>query len=162
MSTVTDTASAVLWQRLVESHRSFLAASADFFRVGVDRVELLRHALRSSERTTALALARYLSLEDRQNLFAEWVFLASFAHGSVQVARDMILSLPRDFVLANVEQVAEPLLADGTYDEYRRLLELYDLLDGSLMRKLARRAAAHPDPDIREAGEDFLAKKMTP
>ena len=49
-------------------------------------------------------------------LFPEWVFLASWAHGAIQVPRDMILSLPRDWVLARIEQEAEPFLRDGTYD----------------------------------------------
>ena len=50
----------------------------------------------------------------------------------------------------------EPYLCTGSYDEYRRFLELYRALDRELAWKLARRAAAHGDEDIREAGEDFL------
>jgi hypothetical protein len=41
-------------------------------------------------------------------------------------------------------------------EEYRPLLELYSLFDRDLTVRLARRAAAHDDTDIKEAGEDFL------
>ncbi len=72
--------------------------------------------------------------------------------------RDAILSLPSDWVLARIEQVSEPYLLTGTHEEYRRFLELYQELDHPLTLALAQRAASHPDPDIREAGEDFLER----
>ena len=153
--------STVLWQHLIEARLAFSRAFREFFAEGVDRVGVLREALRGRERGTGLYIAPYLTPTERRQLFPEWVFLASWAHGAVQVARDMIVSLPRDWVLANIEGEAEPLLREGTYDEYRRFLELYELLDRSLTLRLAHRAAAHADPDIREAGEDFL-KRLNP
>jgi hypothetical protein len=84
------------------------------------------------------------------------VFLASFSHGSIQAVRKLILSLPRDWVLSRIEEVAEPILRSGDYDEYRRLLELYFELDRELASRLAARARAQEDEDVREAGEDFL------
>ena len=87
------------------------------------------------------------------------MFLASFGHGSIEAVRDLILSLPRDWVINDIEREAEPLLQKGDYDEHRRFLELYELLDADMTQRLARRAAANPDPDIREAGEDHLVKQ---
>src|SRR5262249_56320922 len=133
-----------------------------FFAEGVDRVAVMGSALRGKERSAALVVASPLTVPERLLLFPEWVYLASWAHGAIQIPRDMILSLPREWVLANIEQEVEPLLRDGTDDEYRRFLELYELLDRELTLKLARRAAAHPDPNIREAGEDFLEKLLQP
>ncbi len=109
---------------------------------------------------TAFEVFPYLNLTERMRLYGDLVFLASFAHGSIQAVRHLILSLPHDWVLQTLEQEAEPLLRGGTYDEYRRFLELYELLDRDLTLRLARRAAAHSDPDIREAGEDYLAELM--
>ena len=106
----------------------------------------------------ALYVLPYVKAPELMQLFSELVFLASFGHGAIGTVRQAILSLPREWVLARMEQEAEPLLRDGTYDEYRRFLELYELMDMELTLKLARRAAAHADDDIREAGEDFLAK----
>ena len=109
-----------------------------------------------NDRVTALYIARWLSADELMQVFGELVRLASFAHGSVQTVRDLLLSLPREWVLTHIEEAAEPQLHDGTYDEYRRLLELYIQLDHDLTLKLARRALMHSDPGIREAGEDFL------
>jgi hypothetical protein len=47
------------------------------------------------------------------------------------------------------------LLENGTYEEYRRLLELYIDIDLSVGQRLVKRALEHEDPDIREAGEDM-------
>ena len=49
-----------------------------------------------------------------------------------------------------------PYLINGDMEEYRRYLELYLLLDEELTRKLAHRALAHSDPDVIEAGQDFI------
>jgi hypothetical protein len=68
------------------------------------------------------------------------------------------LSLPREWVITNIEQFVEPLLEQGTYDEYRNVLALYWELDHKMMIGLAQRAMMNSDPDIREAGEDFLSK----
>jgi hypothetical protein len=103
-----------------------------------------------------LRLISYLSLEERQQLFDDLVALATVGHADIVLCRQAILSLPRDWVVANIENVAEPFLKSGTYEEYRRLLELYSILHPDLAQKLAARAASNTDPDIREAGEDFI------
>ena len=156
---------AAIWQRLIEgqqaiahAEREFSLARQIFLSEGVDRVALLREALRGRDRLTALQVAEDLNTAERLALFDELIFLVSFSHGALPRVRNLILSLPRDWVLANIEEKAEPLLRDGSYDEYRRFLELYVLLDHDLALKLAQRAAVCADEDIREAGEDFLEK----
>jgi hypothetical protein len=149
-----------LWCRLVESNREFSQAFQAFCSADLDRVPSISRGLRcgGKEMPTALLVIPYLNLTERMRLYGDLIFLASAAHGAIEAIRSHILSLPRDWVLRTIELEAEPYLRDGTYDEYRRFLELYELLDRDLTLKLARRAAANPDPDIREAGEDFLAK----
>jgi hypothetical protein len=150
----------VLWGRLVEAELDTSNAFHAFLSAGVDRVPWVRHGLRSGGlgRATALRYFRYLPVGEQQQVYPDLVFLASSAHGSIDFVRDLILSMPRDWVLNNIEREAEVHLREGTYDEYRRFLELYKQLDLGMMQRLARRAAAHSDPDIREAGEDYLVK----
>lgn len=145
------------WSRLVQSHKAFSDASREFLTGSFDRVTLIRNALGGHDKHTAIYVLKSLKQSELQELFDVLVFHASYSHGAIGSIRNAILSLPRDWVLTRIDEVAEPLLADGTYDEYRRLLELYALLDPALTRRLAERAARNPDPDIREAGEDFLA-----
>ncbi len=148
----------LLWQDMVEKYKAFGLASRAFLADSVDRVAVLRNALRGRDRATALTVATSLTVDELQELIGPLMFLASFSHGSIGAVRDLICSLPRAWLLNNIEREAEPLLQEGTYDEYRRFLELYELLDAGMTQRLARRAAAHSDPDIREAGEEYLVK----
>jgi hypothetical protein len=147
-----------LWRNLVEKELAYCVASRAFLAQSKDRAAVVRDALRSRDRNTALGVVKSLRDEEKKELFGALVFLASSAHGSIDFVRDLILSMPRDWVLNNIEREAEPLLQEGTYDEYRRFLELYELLDAGMTQRLARRATTHPDPDVREAGEDYLVK----
>lgn len=146
-----------VWNRLVQTHQDFARVSTEFLTGNIDRVALIRYAMHSGHgKHTAIFMLQSLRQTELQDLFGELVTHASAAHGAIGAIREAILSLPREWVLARVEAVAEPLLVDGTYDEYRRLLELYELLDPALRQDLAMRAVQHPDPDIQEAGQDFL------
>jgi len=149
-----------LWRRLVESNATFNGAIRDFLAPNVDRVALIQQGLKAGgmERATALQIIPHLDSEERKRLFSDIVKLASSAHGSIGVVRNLILGLPRDFVLANLEREAEPFLREEDDDYYRRFLELFWLLDRGMTRRLAERAAAHSDLDIREAGDDFKEK----
>jgi hypothetical protein len=161
-----------IWRRLVGEHNTytyreaaFRAALDAFLAPGVDRVGLVRSAIPRpdrqifppSDRFTALYVLPLLTRPEQMALFPELVYLASWGHGAIGRVRGVILSLPRDWVLARVDAEAERWLRAGTDDEFRRFLELYRLLDArDLTLRLARRAAAHADPEIREAGEEFL------
>jgi len=161
MNQQTASAAEILWGQMVEADTNFSIAFRAFFSEGVDRVPTVRAGLRSGGMGQAVALRvfPYLDISERMRLFSDLVFLASAAHGSIDAVRHQILLLPREWVLETIEQEAEPLLRQGTYDEYRRFLELYELLGArDLVRRLALRAAASPDPDIREAGEDYPPK----
>ena len=150
-----------LWDYVVEQHITgsaddFAKAANLFLANGMDRIPLLKKALRGKEQATAIVLLGRLSLSELQQLFDELIILASFSHSRIQAIRDAIRSLPRQWVLDHIEVSMETLLVNGTYAEYRRFLELYVLIDRSAAKVLALRAIAHPDSDINEAGEDFL------
>jgi hypothetical protein len=120
------------------------------------KIAVLKKALQNpTERGTALRLLECLSIEERQRLFDDLLDLASVSHSDIELCRQAILSFPKNWLLANIEASAEPLLQNGTYEEYRRLLELYIQIDETLTKRLANRAIQHEYLDISEAGEDF-------
>jgi len=146
-----------LWQHYVEAEHAFITARMRLFSHSAALLELVHSGLTDpTERAAALDVSALLSVGQKQQLFGDLLALASFGHGSVRKVRDLILSLPHDWLVANIEHYAEPLLEYDEHEEYRRLLESYRLIDRDLTLRLARRAAAHGDEDIREAGEDFL------
>lgn len=151
-----DPQALAVWNQLVQSHEGFAIASTDFLTGSIDRVAVIRYALNGHGKSTAMYMLRSLKQSERMELFDDLIFHASYSHGGIGAIREAILTMPHDWVMARIEGTSEPILANATYDEYRRLLELYSLLDPALTRRLAERAIAQPDPDIKEAGYDFL------
>lgn len=145
-----------VWQHVVEAIYSGNDVPKEFFQQEVNRTNILRRAFTVSKReiSAALYVMSRLPAGELTPLFSELIH-SSTSHSFAGAAREIILTLPREFVLANIEQTAEEHLASGTYDKYRRFLELYVLLDKNLTKRLVERALDHPDEDVREAGEEF-------
>ena len=147
-----------IWEAVVTSYYSHIETINRFLTNDIDRVSILKKALHSSDRNLAIQTIERLKIDELKQLFEELVFFASFSHGAVGAIRELIKTLPKEWVISNIERLAEPLLVNGTYDEYRRLLELYLEIDTELTKRLAKKAIQSKDFDIREAGEDFLMK----
>jgi hypothetical protein len=73
----------------------------------------------------------------------------------IEEGRKAVLGLPRAWVVANIERVVETGLDLTDYWKYRRLLELYSLLDPALVHRLVKVGEASSDPEIAEAARDF-------
>ena len=145
-----------IWHHLVESHMTFSQALKEFFAEGVDRISLIRDAFQQGDIATALYVAPYMTTEELCQIFNDLMYLST-APGYADAVRKIILSLPKEWVLSNIEEVVESiLLQDATENEYRRILELYIELDHQLTYSLAQRARNHSDEGIKEAGNDFL------
>jgi predicted DNA-binding transcriptional regulator AlpA len=155
--------SSTIWDRVVQHFvrpDTTAAAYEEFLRPDVDRVGLLRRALRlpgGNNRATAVALLEKLTVEEKKSLFPELIQLARSAHGPVGKVRDILLSLPREWVLSRIDGEVEPILREEEYDDYWMFLELYKQLDTERAVALARRAALNGGPDIRELGLEKLA-----
>lgn len=148
-----------LWNEVFTSERAFIKARMNFFAGCVNKVAVIRKALHTViQRGTALRILLNMKVEERQQLFDDLLQLASVAHSDIDLSRKVLLSLPREWLLSHIEERSEPLLRDGTDEEYRRLLELYSELDLSLARRLAMRALQQNDANIREVGEDFMRR----
>src|SRR5512133_1450362 len=100
----------LLWQNVFESEQAFVRARMDFMANAKDRVGIIRQALRTHQRGTALGMLFFLPIEERIQVFDELVDLASVGHSDIGLVREAILSLPRDWVVANIEAIAEPIL----------------------------------------------------
>ncbi len=72
--------------------------------------------------------------------------------------RNQVLAMPQDWVLVHFEQVVTESLNLADYWEYRRMLELANLLDASMVQRLIPLGLGSGDPDVREAAEDFQVR----
>lgn len=70
-------------------------------------------------------------------------------------ARAGVLSAPTTWVLAHVEQIAEDAIDWDDEWHYRRLLELYAMLDPRLLPRATERGLTSPNVEVREAAEEF-------
>jgi hypothetical protein len=57
-----------------------------------------------------------------------------------------MMSLSKDWILANIQLLVESILSDASNEEYRMVLRIYAGLSTSLARDIAVRAMNHPDP----------------
>lgn len=73
----------------------------------------------------------------------------------IVVGRSRVLELPREWVLDHIEQVAMAALDLSDDWEYRRLLELAEMLDPGLLQRFVSLGLGNPDPDVHEVAEDF-------
>ena len=123
-------------------------------------IDLVREKLKEStwEREVAFRIARSLPNEYKERLLPDLLRLAcepSYVPTIVQ-ARDVILTYPRRWIVEHIESVSEPLLRSSDEWIYRRLLEVYSLLDKELTLRLARRGLDNTNPEICEACNDFI------
>ncbi len=144
-----------IWHQLIHQEKAYLKTQKTFLS-SPSRVQLIRKALENpSERVTALKIISYLTSEERQSLFDVLIKLASVGHSDIELVRHAIILFDKKWLLDKIEAQAESVLADGTDEEYRRLLELYIQIDDGLTQKLVNKALLHPDIDVQEVGEDF-------
>jgi hypothetical protein len=70
--------------------------------------------------------------------------------------REEVLTLPRDWVIETIEVVAHETLDLSDYWEYQRLLELFDLVDAQLVRRLVSFGRNSHNAEVQEAAEDWF------
>jgi hypothetical protein len=152
-----------LWRRVVDTHTAALEASETFMREATDRVEVLRRALRGTvvERLAALGASHRMAVDERKAIFPDLLELCTSQKFGCS-AQDIVLGLPRDWVIDNIEAAARPLLDQADNIDYLMLLSLYERLGNDLAMRLAREGASSSDFDIRELGEEYLQQNTPP
>ena len=80
--------------------------------------------------------------------------------GKICQGRQQILSMDRALVLNTIERVAQKALNLTDYWEYRRFLEMCEMLDASLVQRVAQWGITQSDEDIRDAARDFLLRPL--
>ena len=106
---------------------------------------------------------RELMDDDAHRLVSYFLELACQAQNArnIKLGREAALELPRQWLLDRIERIADQTLdLDNDDWEYRRLLELADLLDVSFLSRLVRRGFLSPNPEIVEAANDFRPKTL--
>jgi hypothetical protein len=146
------------WDDVKRRHHEYIQAKGSFLKNPSAALIIKRSLAVPEDRALALDLISNYPDSESVEFFSQLISLASYVNGFTETCQDLILGLPREWVMRNVETAIDEILADGDYEEYRCLLELCCKLDRELMIKIARRASSSLDEDIKEAGADFLLR----
>jgi hypothetical protein len=143
------------WQELVaafskiEQLRTKLAAECG--QAGL--ADLVLEALSNpSNWRIALELYPYMTVEDQKLSFGQLLKIASSRHSLTRQFADAICAFPADWLLANIERFAEPLLKSE--EAYWQMYSIYSRLDRQLASRLIAKATAASDPDIQSFAHD--------
>jgi hypothetical protein len=146
------------WLALERAHAGFLEQLRLFLSGDKEeKTKLLQERYQTNPRLVIDVLEQ-LNPEDLKALLPFLIEHTRSVHGHLQTLRRLFLLLPNRWLVENVEPAVEPWLQTGDDEYYRRFLELYYLIDRKLTHRLAERAVASNNPDVRDAGTDFLKR----
>lgn len=152
------------WQELDEAYTQFSNAKNKYLKLreaamrSIDVAEVLKLGTPGVPRDIAFEKAANLSIGKRKEIFPDLVAYASYTHGFTEASRNLILSLPREWVLSNIEKIADPILKNGGYEEYSAILALYKLISPSIFNSLINYCASSDNSELREAASNYIGK----
>lgn len=154
--TTRDTNDQRLWEELCAAEDAFYRARMALHRDAVDLSSVLAAGLASKPLTALRFLAEQPEQEIRKHM-AALVELASVGTSitNIALARSALQKIERTWLVEHIDLIASPLLAAGDEWEFRRIAELYALLDAGLLRRHLQRCAAHVDEEIRVIASEF-------
>jgi hypothetical protein len=143
------------WQHMLSAYMKYVEKSGEFFQSNLDRVKILREGFQRGDTPVVLDLASGLDVSELIQLLPELLYIST-APGYARKAREIILSMPQEWLLLNVEEAAESIMKANDEEDFRRLFELYLEIDHELAEKFSERVLNHSDEYIRDIGQDFV------
>jgi hypothetical protein len=77
---------------------------------------------------------------------------------NIELGQTTLLHLPTGWLVERIERIAEPIVQLNDEWEFRRLMEIYHHLDGTLTQRLAARGMNSDQPDIRATAHEYLGQ----
>jgi len=146
-----------LWIQLEQVHQQFKQLVGELKSCDTTtRLNLIKQGYKN--RALTVDVLEYIVPDELKELLPFLLSHARSVHPYLGRVRQIILSLPKKWLVEHIDGAAEPLLQNGDDEEYRRLLELYTQIDLELTKRLALRALTSSDPNVREVGQDFIEK----
>jgi hypothetical protein len=145
-----------LWRDLCAADNTYHEARMRLLTNASDLDGIIRAALNSpAERGPALRILNILPEQQIRRHLAQLAQLASVGHSDIELVRSVISRIDRDWLTQNIDGYVTPLLKTGNEEEFRRIAELYKLLDQELLKAHLARCAVHANEEVREIASDF-------
>lgn len=125
-------------------------------------VSLLRSRLgRLPQRGYAIKRMLDLPEQSRRELINDVLGYTVFQNGWTHEARDVVLSVSREWLIDSFDVLAGPILNPKTMDDFAiadigGLLSFWEDIDPQMTKTVARRLTTHSNAELRELGEEFL------
>jgi hypothetical protein len=151
-----------LWNRLIALSNEHMAAELSFLQESQSPLERIRAGLNGSvlEIFASLSLLSRMEPADRMKLLPELLWKCQSVKFG-RSARHVVLSLPTEWLIANIEAANSTNLVHADNVGIGLLLGLYEQIAPDLALRLAEFAVASEDYDIREVGEDYIKRNAT-
>lgn len=148
---------AELWNHLEQAHQRFRELVGRLKSLDKDtRLQLVRKGYKN--RALTVDVLEYLGQDELKELLPFLLSHARSVHPYLGRIRHLIVSLPKEWLLERLEAASYPMLEPNDDEAYRRFLELYFQIDPQLTKRLAEQALQSSDPNVRDAGRDFMEK----
>lgn len=136
------------------------AARAVFLSGNSRAIIIQSHLVQDPSWWLALSLVEYLTVEESVPLLPQLIHrYLNCRLGDLLEARDLILRLPQEILVADIERLCNSYLANNTDDQdWLDLLNLYEAIDPALVRRLAHKAKENASEEIRLLGVEFTAE----
>ena len=149
------------WDELRTKYQEYTSLAGDFLS-NEGAVSVVRQKLNSrpEDIIVAIDIIRRLPGTQRVLFFDQLMLMASYMSGFTGYCHDLILELPRGWVMENIDRHLDAILSSGDYDTYNCLLALCEKLDSKLTIQSAQRAQHSTDDDIRDLGSRILQEQV--
>ena len=137
-----------------------ITARTDFLSETNRAAIIQSHLIKDLAWSLALSLVEYLTVEESIPLLPELIHrYLNCRLGDLLEVRGLILRLPQETLVADIERLCNSYLANNTDDQdWLDLLNLYEAIDPALVRRLARKAKENASEEIRLLGVEFTAE----
>jgi hypothetical protein len=151
-----------LWVDFCTAETSFYDARMALIGHVQDLPNIINKALPvPSQRGSALRILEILPEERSRQHLQQLVDLASIGHSDIELCRSVILRIDREWLVENIDSHVSRILDESGEEEFRRIAELYKLLDSRLLKIHLERCANHMDAEIKEIASDFTSNTST-
>ncbi|MEM9776438.1 MAG: hypothetical protein AAF902_17810 [Chloroflexota bacterium] len=153
------------WNDTFEAWKSYIEARNNLFLKYANELEvLIRHGYSTKAndeihlRYFALDVLKHSSDEQKIQFLPLLISDVSSPKYST-IAREIILSLPQNYLMENIERESEFVLKNDDFLDWVNILSLFEDIHPVIAVRLAKRMVNHSNADLIEWGNEYLTEK---
>jgi hypothetical protein len=155
----------ILLQAFEQAWAAYQSSRTSLYEITANSIGLAEYLLETNPKalSTWVYIER-LKAEELKLIFDRLLSSACQTSNLIAFAIPILLRLPKQWLLENLDKHIEPFIAKYQSEAYIAIIEIYKRLDLGKALEWTKRASADADPHIKQVGEDFMAqfRKVNP